>query len=353
MLLLSASRAPIVTSLPAACLTQFWEQHWQFTSDGNMGIDIEVLSTFESEVIAAMRAVGPYFDEHPERHLLTRHVCPQEEEEQVSWVVGGNTGAYSSLWNHPRLLFACVETGQPASWRPGLRPLDLSRALHVPYWTDHSSMRAVPAPEARSRDFGFLGSMCCNRGYLKEAIGKANIAQLQNLRSTGVSESDFDSNSDNDNVTSSEQDFLQSARFIVEPRGDTPERLQIYSAMHAGTPLVMPEHITPPLGLPDWNGAAIVSSVIFPTSELTTTLASYASSSLLAGFAEARLPFMWGSAPFRHHLQLALSRIVEPLPQPPLAPPPSPTPRAPPMPSPPPHPPPPPPPPWLPPGGTI
>ena len=81
--------------------------------------------------------------------------------------------------------------------------------------------------------------------------------------------------------------LLASSRFAVEPRGDTPERRNMYEALHAGTPLadetpaeelrtaaddwlialhagtplVFTSSVAPPLRLPGWEGLGIETSV--------------------------------------------------------------------------------------------
>ena len=81
--------------------------------------------------------------------------------------------------------------------------------------------------------------------------------------------------------------LLASSRFAVEPRGDTPERRNMYEALHAGTPLadetpaeehrtaaddclialhagtplVFTSSVAPPLRLPGWEGLGIETAV--------------------------------------------------------------------------------------------
>ena len=187
---------------------------------------------------------------------------------------------------------------------------DSERAVHVPYWTDRATM-STPMPDAdRARDLGFAGSFCCQREYLKNIIGEANIAEIPDIRRGSNAE-------DNDNadmlalIMQNITRYIRTSRFLIQPHGDTPEREQIYTALHAGTPVVFTESVTPPFGIGHWNGAAITASVPLRDSTgfnlIQVAMSTYRKRSM-GNFASARLPFMWGSSPFREHLGIALRR---------------------------------------------
>ena len=52
--------------------------------------------------------VGPYFDAHPEKHLMTRHKCPYIGEQ--AWSIGAGEDVYTTLWRHPKIRYVCLET---------------------------------------------------------------------------------------------------------------------------------------------------------------------------------------------------------------------------------------------------
>ena len=52
--------------------------------------------------------VGPYFDAHPEKHLMTRHKCPYIGEQ--AWSIGAGEDVYTTLWRHPKVRYVCLET---------------------------------------------------------------------------------------------------------------------------------------------------------------------------------------------------------------------------------------------------
>ena len=65
----------------------------------------------------------------------------------------------------------------------GLRPSsgavrDWHREVHIPYYVPGKTL-ARPRREAqRERDFGFVGSLCCGRGWLKELLRPGNCRGL-------------------------------------------------------------------------------------------------------------------------------------------------------------------------------
>jgi len=69
---------------------------------------IRCTARFERKLLAAMRSVGPYFDTHPEKHLMTRHKCPYIGEQ--AWSIGAGEDVYTTLWRHPKIRYVCLET---------------------------------------------------------------------------------------------------------------------------------------------------------------------------------------------------------------------------------------------------
>merc|ERR1711988_81022 len=112
---------------------------------------------------------------------------------------------------------------------------------------------------------------------------------------------------------------MGGAWFAVEPRGDTPERRNIYEALHAGTPVIFTSPVAPPLRLPSWDGVAIDTSMQpwhsdepphLPTlrsHEVERALSQY--DDQVADFEAAREVLMWGTPAFQRRLRLVVADV--------------------------------------------
>jgi len=268
---------------------------------------IRCTARFERKLLAAMRSVGPYFDSHPEKHLMTRHKCPYIGEQ--AWSIGAGEDVYTTLWRHPKIRYVCLETD--AEPPPGA-VRDWHREVHIPYYVPGTTLERPRRQAERARDFGFVGSLCCGRGWLKELLRPGETLELSNHMGAQY---------DAENATR----LLASSRFAVEPRGDTPERRNMYEALHAGTPLVFTSSVAPPLRLPGWEGLAIETSVTnwdehrnghehpkyslhtLRSREVERALARY--DEYIAGFEAAREVLVWGTLAFRNRLRLVVTDV--------------------------------------------
>ena len=105
-----------------------------------------------------MRAVGTFYDEHPEKHLLTRHRCPLIGEEAWPSVVGAGEEVYPTLWRHPQLRYVCLETyNSDGGEVPSGAMRDWHREVHIPYYMDASTMRRPRLKSERMRELAFVG----------------------------------------------------------------------------------------------------------------------------------------------------------------------------------------------------
>ena len=360
-----------------ACLSQEWSRYWHFTrvlqwqgpEKGKIVpfpniTCIKCLDSFEEQLLRTMRTVGPWFDTQPEKHLVMRHLCPilsEADTEPLPWwtLVGGTRSIFGSLWQHPRVRYACIEHIQPAQqwefgyplpavgikqkfWRPSVMSWaflsrDVNRELHVPYYTSAVTALSPPGHAERTRDFGFAGTMCCDRSWLTRELVIGDLLLGPNRSSGFLGQHDM--------LIA----FLRSARFVVHPHGDTQERLNIYQALHSGTPVALPSHVIPPLGMMSWGRAAVDASAAPLGTERAFDMLSWTSeqrrrtltrpwwprppkpppatlrtramrhalqhySEWMQGFEEARAPFLWGSDAFNAQLIRALEVLFLPRP---------------------------------------
>ena len=50
-----------------------------------------------------MRSVGPWYDDNPGRHLVSRHRCPSHNEPRNTWIIaGGMQAAFPELWHNAK-----------------------------------------------------------------------------------------------------------------------------------------------------------------------------------------------------------------------------------------------------------
>ena len=281
-----------------ACLNRLWASGWRWSeARQKLRACVECTSRFERKLLHVMRAVGPWYDEHPEKHLVTRHRCPYIGEQ--SWAINAGEEVYTELWRHPRLRYICLET-DPEPPPGAVR--DWHREVHVPYFVDAATMQS-PLPHAkRAHDFGFAGSLCCGRGWLTELLRLDERVELRDHTGSAA------------NATR----LLRTASFAVEPRGDMPERRIIYEALHAGTPLVFTSPVAPPLRLLSWDGVAIEAGAsLWHGAEPLPTLRSHDVQRALAhydkwmaSFEAARETFIWGTPAFRRRLELVVADVI-------------------------------------------
>jgi len=216
------------------------------------------LQDYEARLLAAMRGVGPWYDDNPGRHLVSRHRCPSHNEPKNTWIIaGGMQAAFPELWHNAKVAYACVESVLPSTGSDLDMYRAITREVHLPYFTNGNAMEPVPPAAARQRSVGFAGSLR-HRDWIAEEMKEEDI--LDSGDSVGVSD------------PAKLRTFLQQSKFALQPVGDTqvliegdmrvgvqPSGQQVYTSLHAGTPLVFTEHVRPPLRLWDWHGVAIDS----------------------------------------------------------------------------------------------
>ena len=174
------------------------------------------------------------------------------------------------------------------------------------------------APEDRTRTVVFVGSLCCGRQWLEAALGPENISAVVAFddahrqpnaveRLNPASQSLADANA-----------FLRSAKFSLQPKGDTNERLSIYQSLAVGTPPLLTAYTVPPLRFPDWRGLAFSrlgmrdfdpreAKKMEKQTDYLDALATY--DAFLATFAEKRHALLWSTPAFRDRLGLILADI--------------------------------------------
>jgi len=237
------------------CLSQFWASTVTWNDEGAVTSSCgNCLQDYEASLLAAMRSVGPWYDDNPGRHLVARHRCPSHNEPRNTWIIaGGMQAAFPELWHSAKVAYACVESVLPSTGAD----LDMYRAVprevHLPYFTNGNAMEPVPPASARRRDVGFAGSLR-HREWISEELQAEDVL----FRDEGAPD------------PASLRTFLRDSKFALQPTGDTqvliegdmrvgvqPSGQQVYTALHAGTPVVFTEHVRPPLRLWDWHGVAI------------------------------------------------------------------------------------------------
>ena len=239
------------------CLSQFWASTVSWNDEGNLVSSCGTcLQDYEGQLLSAMRSVGPWYDENQGRHLVSRHRCPSHNEPKNTWIIaGGMATAFPELWHSSKLAYACVESVLPSTGADLDMYRAVTREVHLPYFTNGNAMPPVPPLAGRRRDVGFAGSLR-HRDWIAEEFASRDI--LDPGESVGVSD------------PTTLRQFLRGSKFALQPTGDTqaliegdmrvgvqPSAQQIYTALHAGTPLVFTEHVRPPLRLWDWHGVAI------------------------------------------------------------------------------------------------
>jgi len=285
-----------------ACLNRYWAHGWSWVAKRQkLRSCMSCTARFERKLLDTMRAVGPYFDAHPEKHLVTRHRCPYVGEQ--TWAIGAGEEVYTTLWRHSKLRYICLETD--ALPPPGA-VRDVHREVHIPYYMNAATMVRPRTQAQRVRDFAFVGSLCCGRGWLKELLRPGEQIELSDHMGGEYNAA---------NATR----LLREARFAVEPRGDTPERRNMYEALHAGTPLIFTSSVTPPLRLPGWDGIAVETTVqpwhsdgasVLPmlhSQDVDRAIMNY--DQYMVSFEAAREVLMWGSAAFRSRLRLVVTDV--------------------------------------------
>lgn len=238
------------------CLSQFWASTVSWNDEGTMVSSCgNCLQDYEAQLLSAMRSVGPWYDDHPGKHLLSRHRCPSHNEPKNTWIIaGGMASAFPELWHSSKIAYACVESVLPSTGADLDMYRAVTREVHLPYFTNGNAMEAMPPVVERRRDVGFAGSLR-HRDWIAEEFATRDI--LNSGEDVGVNPATLRS-------------FLRGSKFALQPVGDTqvlmegdmrvgvqPSSQQIYTALHAGTPLVFTEHVRPPLRLWDWHGVAI------------------------------------------------------------------------------------------------
>ena len=111
--------------------------------------------------------------------------------------------------------------------------------------------------------------------------------------------------------------LLSWSRYTLQPPGDTNERKNIYESLHAGTPVLFPAAVPPPLRLPGWGALAVepwaaanghVDSLA-GDGTLHAALDGY--DAHMARFEHDRRPIVWGTAQFRAQLRTVVTSVFE------------------------------------------
>lgn len=261
-----------------ACPINKWADKWKFSADGGLSSCHSCVLEYETELITAMRMVGPYYDTAPEKHLMTRLRCPffHEQQESNFWYL------YPMLWENPRTKFICLETKTNGG---NVRETD--RELQVPYFAQ-SPTHTYP----KRRNVGFVGSMCCGR---EKRVPSLPDPLLLNHFVVGKET--------NHHVSYEElMNYTGSSRIMYQPTGDTPERQSVYQSIASGTPVVFDHDIRPPLRHASWGAVALnitrESLIDIHTDPgVVSTLANY-DVYMERDFKRDRANFLWHTSAF-------------------------------------------------------
>ena len=103
----------------------------------------------------------------------------------------------------------------------------------------------------RKHVFGFAGSMCCTRGWLRSILENTSVVTID----------DHLGKSYRFNAV---RDLLRWSAFAIQPPGDTPERRNIYESMVFGTPNLFSHSVAPPLRYQTWKSTGYNLDVGIP-----------------------------------------------------------------------------------------
>ena len=153
------------------CLSQFWASTVSWNDEGTLVSSCgNCLQDYEARLLAAMRGVGPWYDDNPGRHLVSRHRCPSHNEPKNTWIIaGGMQAAFPELWHSAKVAYACVESVLPSTGADLDMYRAVTREVHLPYFTNGNAMEAVPPATQRSRSVGFAGSLR-HRDWISEEM---------------------------------------------------------------------------------------------------------------------------------------------------------------------------------------
>ena len=277
-----------------ACLTTVWANSWTYRNRrrvNKLTSNVSETRTYERLVLEEVRRVGDFYDTHPDRHLMARHKCPLVEEGW--WENGAGLVPYAHLWNSSVVRYVCIETDVQ-----NLHRRDVHREVHVPYFTDSRTAQEVTPLRMRRHRFGYSGSLCCGRSWLRWMMPNDSVLLLTSHMGHGYRER-------------SVSRFLHTCMYAVQPHGDTPERRSIYEALHAGTPNLFLRAVPPPLRYGDWGELAytLPKSEVTRIDDGTLRLRLRTYDSRIARIAAERQRFLWHSRDFLDRLYLILCDV--------------------------------------------
>lgn len=209
-----------------ACMSMHWSTLWDLPKT----VQLARLQAYAARIVAELH---PVWNEQPTRHIVPRMRCPRVREE-FDRIADSTHG----LWNSRHVIYACIETTARAE-------MDQTRAMHVPYYVPdaevvHGNDGGDVATRRRTERFYFAGSACCGRQRVLQELGIVPSVRAEQHLKVNVSHTG--------NLTR-----LKTARFALQLAGDTPERLNMYQAWAAGTPVLWTHAVRPPLHLREWG----------------------------------------------------------------------------------------------------
>ena len=109
------------------CLSQFWSSTVSWNDEGSLVSSCgNCLQDYEARLLSAMRGVGPWYDDNPGRHLISRHRCPSHNEPKNTWIIaGGMQAAFPELWHNNEVGHAIItpnSSQQPPTPTPNPGP---------------------------------------------------------------------------------------------------------------------------------------------------------------------------------------------------------------------------------------
>ena len=177
----------------------------------------------EEQLLLEMRAVGPFWDLHPHRHIVTHTRCPRVNAN--STYPNGPIFSRSGLWPQGRAnssrgpVVICSLQSEPG------KP-DETRQVHVPFHVPLKLQSILPMNH-RPQSIFYGGSLVHEhrKQWIEPMLKEGSIASVV-LKSRVPTVSELQRIHDN----------AHQSKFVLCPPGDTPESTRIYEAIALGTP---------------------------------------------------------------------------------------------------------------------
>lgn len=223
-----------------ACLNVVWSTSWIFRPRMKRKLVCNLTHTraYETELVRVMQKAGRHFQTRPEKHLIPRHKCPLRPDH--AWNVGAGDEPYPYLWLNNATRFVCIETTLETTLQSHPAHRDMHREVHIPYYMDIDKAERPIRHRRRRHVFGFAGSMCCMRGWLRSVLENTSVVAIADHLGSSY-------------TFHAIRKLLRWSAFAIQPPGDTPERRNIYEAMVLGTPNLFPHAVAPPLRYQTWK----------------------------------------------------------------------------------------------------